>query len=208
MNFRKSYGSFTVLNIDDLCIGSGIFWGKGINGSGKSTFLKTIAGILSFEGDIILHKGISVKKQPIAYRKGVNFAEAEPLFPGFLTGMEMIKLFVDTKGGRPGQEGYFIESMQMNQYISEPIGTYSSGMLKKLSIVLAFLGCPRLILLDEPLITIDEGSLKVLHQWIDETHRQEGTGFLLSSHQPLEFDGLPQSNVLLVEQQTVKFKTW
>lgn len=204
--YQKSYGSLTVLKIDDLFIKPGIFWIKGANGSGKSTLLKTIAGIVSFDGDIVLDRQISVKKQPIAYRKVVNFGDAEPVFPEFLTGMEMIKLFTSAKDAPIGQEEYFVESMKMNDYINEPIGTYSSGMLKKLSIVLAFMGKPKIILLDEPLITIDVESLKILYKWIDQRHRQENVSFFLSSHQPLEIDELAITNELLVEHQTVKFK--
>jgi len=203
--FQKSYGSFTVLRIDTLSIKPGIFWIKGVNGSGKSTLLKAIAGIISFDGDIVLDQNISLKKHPIAYRRLVNFAEAEPIFPEFLTGMEMIKLFISAKEAPPGQDKYFIETMKMNDYINEPLGTYSTGMLKKLSIVLAFMGNPKIILLDEPLITLDIESLKILYKWIDEKHRQEKVSFFLSSHQPLELGEWNIANELLVEQQTVKF---
>src|SRR4051812_35481785 len=102
--FQKAYGSFTVLRIDTLFIKPGIFWIKGVNGSGKSTLLKAIAGIISFDGDIVLDQNISLKKQPIAYRRLVNFAEAEPIFPEFLTGMEMIKLFISAKDAPVGQD--------------------------------------------------------------------------------------------------------
>src|SRR5687767_7459490 len=105
--FQKSYHSLTVLRIDTLFIKPGIFWIKGVNGSGKTTLLKAIAGIISFDGDIILDRSISLKKQPIAYRRLVNFAEAEPVFPEFLTGMEMIKLFVSAKEAPMGQDSYF-----------------------------------------------------------------------------------------------------
>ena len=203
VEFNKFYGSFPALKIDDLGINPGIYWIKGVNGSGKSTLLKSIAGILAFNGDILLDATISIKKQPVAYRKLVNFAEAEPLFPEFLTGMEMIKLFASAKDAPAGQEQQFIESMKMQSYVDRPIGTYSSGMLKKLSLVLAFLGSPKLILLDEPLITIDTESLKILYSWISEQHNKNGVSFMLSSHQALDPTELPEAQELLVENQTL-----
>ena len=206
LKFKKLYGGFPALKIDELSIDPGIYWIKGVNGSGKSTLLKSIAGILSFEGDILLDNSISIKKQPVAYRKLVNFAEAEPVFPEFLTGTEMIALFAQAKNAPEGQEQHYIETMQMQAYVGQPVGTYSSGMLKKLSLVLAFMGKPKLILLDEPLITIDTASLKILNTWIAERHEQ-GTSFLLSSHQTLEHDALPVARELLVEEQTLKFIT-
>jgi ABC-2 type transport system ATP-binding protein len=204
-NFTKSYGNYPALKIENLQLQAGIYWIKGVNGSGKSTLLKSIAGILAFDGDILIDNNISIKKQPVAYRKLVNFAEAEPVFPDFLTGLEMIALFADAKDAPTGQEEHYIKSMGMQSFVERPVGTYSSGMMKKLSLLLAFLGKPKLILLDEPLITIDTASLAVLNTWIKERHEQEGTSFLLSSHQILEDGSLPVSGELLVEDQTLKF---
>jgi ABC-2 type transport system ATP-binding protein len=200
-NFQKSYGNYPALSIPDFSIDAGIYWIKGVNGSGKSTLLKSIAGILACNGDILLDE-VSIKKQPVEYRKLVNFAEAEPLFPEFLTGRELIDLFASAKDALAGQELPYLESMGMNGYVHKPVGTYSSGMLKKLSLLLAFLGKPKLILLDEPLITIDTAALTVLYQWIADHHRQYGTGFLLSSHQILDSEVLP-AQILQIENQTL-----
>src|ERR1700710_265269 len=112
VNYKKAYGSYPALQIPDVNLNAGIYWIKGVNGSGKSTLLKSIAGILSFDGDILLDETISIKKHPVAFRKLVNFAEAEPLFPEFLTGKEMIALFASAKDAPKGQENPFIERMQ------------------------------------------------------------------------------------------------
>lgn len=201
-NFKKSYGNYPALTIANFTIAEGIYWIKGVNGSGKSTLLKSIAGILAFDGDILLHN-ISIKKQPVDYRKLVNFAEAEPLFTEFLTGRELISLFAAAKDAPKGQEQPYLDSMGMNAYVDKPVGTYSSGMLKKLSLLLAFLGKPKLIMLDEPLITIDTAALEVLYQWISNHHREHGTSFLLSSHQTLDADVMPAS-ILHIHEQTLK----
>ena len=202
--FQKSYSGYLALEIEKLTLRPGIYWLKGANGSGKSTLLKAIAGLISFEGKISLSPDIDLKKQSVAYRKLVNFAEAEPIFPEFLTGQEMVQLFATAKGAITGQEQYYLESMQMQHYIRQPLSTYSSGMLKKLSLVLAFMGSPQLILLDEPLITIDSESLQVLYQWIIEKHQKSGTNFLLASHQALEHESLSKAQVLQVENRTLK----
>lgn len=195
--FEKSYFNHIVLKIDNIKIPEGIFWIKGSNGSGKSTLLKAIAGILSFDGDVAIGT-IYLKNHGVSYRKLVNFAEAEPLYPEFLTGFEMVDLFAQAKGAVRGQEEDFIAEMGMKPYIHNPLGSYSSGMLKKLSLVLAFLGQPKLILLDEPLNTIDVESLEILYRWINEKHQNEKISFLLSSHQPLDetkLPGLKQINI-------------
>jgi len=183
--FIKSYGSRTIVKIEEMELSNGIYWLKGVNGSGKSTLLKSVCGFLHFEGEISLNN-ISLKNSGVDYRKKINFADAEPIYPEFLTGNEMIKLFLKAKSGSITQAEYYIQSMDMGSYLNNPLGTYSSGMLKKLSLVLAFLGNPTLICLDEPLITIDTDSLSVLYQWIKEKYEKENTGFILSSHQPLD----------------------
>jgi ABC-2 type transport system ATP-binding protein len=196
--FEKSYFDHLVLKINNIKLPEGIFWIKGNNGSGKSTLLKAIAGILSFQGDIAIGM-VYLKNHGVAYRKLVNFAAAEPLFPEFLSGAEMITLFAKAKGAGAGQAKILVTEMGMQGYINNPLGSYSSGMLKKLSLVLAFLGKPKLILLDEPLNTIDAESLEVLYSWINEKHEKDKISFLLSSHQPLDelkLPGLKQINIV------------
>lgn len=203
-DFEKSYNHAPVLHIPQLEIGPGIYWIKGTNGSGKSTLLKAIAGIIDFSGDILLNN-TSIKKRAVDYRRLVNFAEAEPVFPEFLTGREMLALFMTAKQAPSGQQAPYVESMQMQAYLDQPLGAYSSGMLKKLSLLLAFMGTPSLILLDEPLITLDTASLAILYDWIKERQQTQGTSFLLSSHQPLEQNTLTISGTLHVADKTVKW---
>lgn len=204
-NFKKSYNKNIILEIDNLTIEPGISWIRGANGTGKSTFLKSVAGIIAFEGDLMLSSGVSIKKQSVAYRKLVNFAEAEPVFPEFLTGTDLIRLFIKAKDGPVNQADYFIETMKMESYVGDPVGTFSSGMHKKLSLLLAFIGNPELVLLDEPLITMDSEALKTLYSWISESHSKQGTNFMLSSHQALEDSFLPSVKELLVAGQTLKY---
>ena len=202
-NFQKSYGYNVILKIADLTLAEGIYWIKGANGCGKSTLLKSIAGMLSFDGNISLNK-LNVKKDSVAYKSIVNFSDAEPLFPLFLTGWEMVKLFSQAKKATNGQAAQYIEEMKMSNYLDQQIGTYSSGMLKKLSLLLAFLGHPELILLDEPLITIDADSLNILYKWIREKYEKENAAFLISSHNSIESNLLPAFQEMVIEQQSLK----
>jgi ABC-2 type transport system ATP-binding protein len=204
--FEKSYKNISVLQIDDLSLEPGLYWIKGANGSGKSTLLKSIAGILTFKGDILLGEKISVKKQSFDYRKLVNFAEAEPLFPEFLTGREMISLFSEAKNASKKQQEFLIESMNIQNYIHQPVSTFSTGMLKKLSLVLAFLGNPKLILLDEPLITIDKDAIETVYCWIKENCRN-GVNFMLTTHQDLEIERLSFARELIVISQTLRLNS-
>ena len=88
-NIKKSYNSKLVLQKDALQLDKGIYWVKGANGSGKTTLLKIIAGLLPFEGDILVDQ-TSQKNNPVDYRQKISWAEAEPLYPSFLTGNDLM----------------------------------------------------------------------------------------------------------------------
>lgn len=201
-NFLKSYNNHKILEVEDLEISEGIHWVKGINGSGKSTLFRSIAGILPFEGEIQF-KNLSCKRDVVAYRLLVNLSEAEPLYPDYLTGYDLLKFIAEAKQDNPGQLDTLAEMLGVNQYWKSPIGTYSSGMQKKVSLISAFLGNPQLIMLDEPLITIDDKSVEIVYELVKDYYENRGTNFLLSSHQDFRFEKLPIKNVYLVQNQAV-----
>ncbi|PUZ22761.1 ABC transporter [Chitinophaga parva] len=201
--FEKSYQGRLALKIPSLALPGGVYWLRGANGSGKSTLLKAMAGLLDFKGSIVLQEKVDLKKQDVAYRRRVNFAEAEPVFPEFLTGQEMVSLFAAAKRAPATQPQAYLDSIGLTPDLERPVGAYSSGMLKKLSLALAFLGQPDWILLDEPLITMDAAALEVLYQWIAAC-RAAGVHFILSSHQALDATFLPGLQTLVVEDKTVK----
>jgi ABC-2 type transport system ATP-binding protein len=201
INFKKSYADILILTIPQLVLNPGIHWIKGENGSGKSTLFKCVAGQIPFDGDIELLE-IDQKTNPVEYRKQVNFAEAEPLYPGFLTSKDLIRFIGKTKGASIEQEQLLIKRLGVESFFEKPCETYSSGMLKKLSLTMAFLGNPKLIILDEPIITLDEASRNILYSIITDYH-QQGVSFLVSSHQPIDARLLPVSSSLQIKNKTL-----
>ena len=203
LDIKKSYGSHAVLDIPALQLDHSIYWLKGMNGSGKTTLMKLIAGLLPFNGDIVIDGSISIKKNRIDYLHSVNYAEAEPLFPPFLSGKDLVQLFVKSKKASQQQSDELIESLHVNSFIGNPVGTYSSGMLKKISIILAFIGNAKLILLDEPLVTIDDTTVPVVNKLIHDYHEKMDVTFLLTSHQSFDSSAFPIAHRLLLKDKTV-----
>ncbi|MBY0479713.1 MAG: ATP-binding cassette domain-containing protein [Chitinophagaceae bacterium] len=198
----KRYHSQLILHIPILHLQNDIYWVKGANGSGKTTFLKIIAGLLPFEGDIFCND-ISLKNEPLAYRQNVGWAEAEPLYPTFLSGIDMIRLYCDIRKTPLNNAYQLIELFNMSGFINNAIGTYSSGMTKKLSLVLAFIGNPLLIILDEPLITLDQDAFSHICDLILDKHTNKKTCFIMSSHQELDTQLMRFGKELIVSNQTV-----
>ena len=179
--YTKYYGPQLVLEIPSLKLDNELYWVKGNNGAGKTTFLKSVAGLLPFNGNIFFDQ-FSLKKQRQFYLNEVSFAEAEPQYPPFLTGSDMIRFFRQVRKDNTERTGQLVTRFQMKEFIDAKLATYSSGMMKKLSLVLALLGEPKLILLDEPFITLDTEAVTSVTELIHE-FRMNGIGFLMSTHQ-------------------------
>lgn len=201
-NFTKSYSGQKIIAVDELVIPDGIHWVRGMNGSGKSTFFRSVAGMVPYEGQISWN-GIDPKARPIAYRLKVNMSEAEPLYPEFLSGYDILSFINKAKQGSREQLHSLAERFDTPVYWKNPCGTYSSGMLKKIAIISAFLGSPELIILDEPLITIDVKSVGIVYELVREFHEGKGVNFLLSSHQDFIFENLPIRHSYQVENQSI-----
>jgi ABC-2 type transport system ATP-binding protein len=240
---EKYYGAHLALTVPDMDLQKGMYWIKGENGSGKTTFLKMLAGLHPFKGEIFLAtsklgvgdmelsgigevesgflkgsnsgvKGVGVLSKPSSeektsekplsilkdrneFLKKVNYAEAEPLYPPFLTAKDLVELYSATKQADIDAAKQQLEELHILDAYLQPVGTYSSGMVKKLSLVLAFMGNPDWILLDEPLITIDVAAVELVCKWINEWHAKKGISFLISSHQSFA-DGLDFTGKLSV----------
>ena len=201
-NIKKSYNAKLVLQKDALQLDKGIYWVKGANGSGKTTLLKIIAGLLPFEGDILVDQ-TSQKNNPVVYRQKISWAEAEPLYPSFLTGNDLLLLYRNIHKAQQKEIDRITGLLNINKYIRDKIGTYSAGMTKKLSLALAFIGNARICLLDEPLITLDSESIHIVCDLIIERHKKHGTGFLMSSHQDLNTEILLSEKELIIANQTI-----
>lgn len=198
-NLKKEYGTNLILDVAQLTFGNGLYWVKGANGSGKSTLLKIMGGLIPFEGEVAID-GTDLRQQSTAYRRLVNYAEAEPLYPPYLTGRDLISFIATTRQAYKEQINELIEAFHIGTFIENPIGTYSSGMVKKLSLVLAFVGQPKYILLDEPLVTIDKESVPVLYQLV-RAFSNKGVNFIFTSHQAFELDGISVKEMEVKDQR-------
>ncbi|MEP7143349.1 MAG: ATP-binding cassette domain-containing protein [Ferruginibacter sp.] len=204
INFRKKYAGSTepVLLISDCKLDKGIYWIKGENGSGKTSLLKSIAGLIPFEGDIVVD-GLDINNNRMAYAKIVNYAESEPKYPPFLTGKELIGFYKTTKRGHFPDA--LLKGLGVEKFMYQKTATYSSGMLKKLSLVLAFTGNPVLVLLDEPLVALDIAAVDTLHSTIRQ-YSQTGVSFLITSHQLLSGTLIDNAKNLLLRDKTLRIE--
>jgi ABC-2 type transport system ATP-binding protein len=211
-SFYKRYGSKPVLDIPNLCLESGLYWLQGPNGPGKTTLLRILAGILPFNGDVFLQSSnqriaVSLRQSPTPYRRLIAWADAEPQYPGFLTGYELLNFYRNILRPETAQVKRLIEGFGVGTWLDTRTAAWSSGMTKKLSLLLAFLGKPSLILLDEPLTTLDEPGRTVLNELITGYQRDPGSSFLISSHQDIGSGMLPMAQLLTIVDGSILLKT-
>ncbi|PZV79686.1 ABC-2 type transport system ATP-binding protein [Algoriphagus aquaeductus] len=192
--FEKKYPSGFEVVIPQLDLPEGIHLILGGNGSGKSTLLKALAGIHPANGEVLLN-GTSLSSQPIHYRRKIGFSAAEPTFPEYLNLTDLITVVAKAKQSTHAEIAELTTILEVGEFMTYPIGGYSSGMLKKSALMLAFLGKPELIILDEPFTTIDAQTQGQLVRLICQ-RAKEGTGFLITSHQSGPIELLPVMSVL------------
>ncbi len=198
---EKKYGSNSILSFNEWRIESGIYWLKGGNGTGKTTLFRIIAGQTPFNGQVLFNT-VDLKQDPIHFRSKISYAEAEPQYPSFVTGRELINFYKEVRKAQQQDIDELVSMFEMNSFLDQKIGGYSSGMLKKLSLICAFIGDNELYILDEPLITIDIESATKLYQLISSKAKQ-GKSFLLSSHQEIDETRLKLNGIFQIKNKAI-----
>ncbi|MEO5980109.1 MAG: ABC transporter ATP-binding protein [Chryseolinea sp.] len=198
-NLTKRYGDKVILDVSALNLNQGVHWFKGKNGSGKTTLFKTLSGIIPCDAEVSLDDLIYLKKNPVQYRSLVSYSEAEPIYPGFLTPRELMKFVAAAKKATREQQRELFDVFGISDFQNKSFATCSSGMIKKLALSLAFLGTPKVIILDEPLITLDDVARGILFGLIKQYVEQLSVTFLISSHQEIDHQTLPLAGAYLIQ---------
>jgi ABC-2 type transport system ATP-binding protein len=201
-HFKKEYHGHLILDISELIIPKGVSWFQGVNGSGKSTFFKAISGIIPFEGEVVFEGKLNLLKEPVEFRRIINYSFAEPRFPDYLSGKDILEYYFKIYKTDFDEIKNWLELFGVETFYKKPISTYSSGMLKKISLITALIGDANILALDEPLTTIDKASqeklLGILAQKV-----KEGVHILIASHHNLPESELKIDQHFLVENQTI-----
>ena len=151
----------------------------GANGAGKTTIMKAILGILTFDGKItIANQEVSINQHRPLESVGA-LIEYPGLYP-YLTGREQLRLFATGKN-REEKVNNIIQKLHMERFANQKTKSYSLGMKQKLGVGLALLNDPQLVILDEPMNGLDPKATKELRDLI-VSEKNNGVTFLISSH--------------------------
>ena len=159
-NYSKSYDSKRVVDHLSLHVLPGeIFGFIGHNGAGKSTTIKSIAGILDFDEGHITIDGKDIVKDPIACKSVMAYIPDNPdLYEG-LTGIRYLNFIADVfrieSNKRDDLIKKYADAFELTSNLGDSISSYSHGMKQKLAIISALIHEPKLLLLDEPFVGLD-----------------------------------------------------
>ena len=159
-----------------------IFWIKGINGSGKTTLMKIISSqIEDYEGDIYYSEK-NVREWDYTIYNEIFYLPPSPNLYGSLSARENIdffsKIFISQKSNKITD---LINAFNVETYLDKRINQLSDGIKKKISLIVAFLANPKVLIFDEPYSYLDSDSVESLNQIIDE-YNKNGATFLISDN--------------------------
>lgn len=184
-NLTKKYGKKTVLDNLSLKIKDGdIFAFVGHNGAGKTTCIKAMTDIITFDSGDILYDKVSIKENPIECKKKIAYIPDNPDLYEFLKGIDYLNFIADVY--EIGEERIdaitkYADDFELSSYLANPISSYSHGMKQKLTIISALIRNPKYLILDEPFVGLDPLASKKLKDYMKKLTK-EGTSIFFSTH--------------------------
>lgn len=186
----KSYQGRQVLSPVSFVLPPGQCLGlAGSNGSGKSTLLRLIAQIERPDGGDVLYGGRCVLGNRQFLRKALGYVPQTPELARDLSVHQQLALWQSACGVSGPPPGDILELLGLEPLLKKPIRALSGGMAQRVSIALALLARPRVLLMDEATSGLDRDYVPRLLDWL-EGYTSGGGSLVWCSHHPQELDRL------------------
>ena len=185
-HLTKTYGDKKAVDDLTLHIAPGEIYGFiGHNGAGKTTTLKSVVGILQFDGGEVTVDGKSIKTDPLSCKRVMAYIPDNPDLYDYMTGIKYLNFVADIFGvdAQTRQERIrrYADTFELTDDLAQPIAAYSHGMKQKLSIIAAWLHQPKVIIMDEPFVGLDPKAAHILKGMMREVCDNGGAIFF-STH--------------------------
>lgn len=203
-NLNKKFRDKRVLkNISFSIEKSEIVGFLGRNGSGKSTTMKCISGLMGFDNGKVRVCGFDIKKERIKALENMGVSiESPALYPN-LSAYDHYQQMAAWRKVSKSRVDEMIAFSNLGIYLKKPVKTYSMGMKMRLMLSLVIMHKPNFLILDEPMNGLDfEGILKLREVLIDL--KNNGSSILLSSHQLSELEKL-SDRIIMIEDGEIVF---
>jgi ABC-2 type transport system ATP-binding protein len=201
------YGKLEVLRGVTLQVRTGQwFCLLGPNGVGKSTLLHCVAARLAPSAGDVLICGHSVRTQPVEAKSKLGYGCAPEQLPGLLTGRQCLEVYANAKGlERIDQDVIELgEALKFSGYLDRFVDTYSLGTRQKLCVLLALLGEPTLVVLDEAFNGLDPASALTVKRHLQQRLAANRCSVLLATHSLDIVEHYADKAALLLDGRIVK----
>ncbi len=195
---RKDFGSRTVLKDLDLKIPAGQATGiVGPNGSGKTTTIKALLGLVKPTSGEIFVDGKSIEGE-WQYRSKIGYMPQIARYPENMTIAELFEFIKKMRGSTTDRDEELLEYFDLQDEVDKRMRTLSGGMRQKVGAILAMMFDPEILIFDEPTAGLDPKSSvrfkKLLHE-----EKEKGKTVLLTSHIMSEIEELTDHLIFIVE---------
>ena len=204
-NINKSFKEKSVLKNIYLNIDEGEILGLiGPNGAGKTTIMKIISGLIHQDSGTIKICGLSLQDDRIKYLSEFSSIIENPSLYEMMSGYENINFIRKLNKVSIEKMNSIIEFINIGDAINDKVKTYSLGMKQRLSLGIALLTEPKLLILDEPTNGLDPEGVLNLRELIIKSAKKNKMSVLISSHILSEIDKICTRVIFIKDGQLIE----
>lgn len=160
---------------------------SGANGSGKTSLLRILCGLLPYHEGSISWQGVDVRKQWQEYRAQLAYVGHKPGIKAALTVAENLQITASLSATHARDVLEVLTPLKLDTFADKPVHELSAGQQRRVALARLLLSDAKLWILDEPLTSLDRDSCGFVLQLI-ENHVQAGGIVILTSHQAVELE--------------------
>ena len=205
INLSKSYKSKQAVSSINFKINENEIVGLlGPNGSGKTTTIGMILGLLKPTSGKVLINGMDIEKNKISLLHKMNFISPYIELPKKLKVKQNLIVYGKLYNIKNLNEqiDYLSEKLRLNQLLDKVTGELSSGQKNRVSLAKALINDPTILLLDEPTASLDPETGDFVRTFLENYKKEKKISLLLASHNMDEVKRLC-SSVLMMKDGTI-----
>ena len=168
---------------------------EGLNGSGKTSLMRALAGLLEFETGDVTWDGVSVRKARQAFHGSLVWMAHRVGLKADLTLVENLNFEASLRAQSTADLEQVMERLGISRLKRLPIRSLSAGQQRRVALARMLLSKAQLWLMDEPFTNLDRDGRKLVMKMVSE-HLSSGGMCIMAAHQDVDVDATVHKVVL------------